>query len=149
MYQTFNGMRAIAHIYILILHYGMNFHNDIKSVTYTLSVPFKHIFRSLLMYSFVVFFVLNGITSGKIITNHLNKSSQNVKIAIKFYYQRLMMILPLVYIYYTSFYILVKLIFKNQMMKKVMFDSLLANLLLISNIFNVESNVITKNNFEL
>ena len=147
MNRSLNGMRAIAHIYILISHYRISFNEDIKSEISLLSISIKHIIRLTLMYAFAIFFVLNGISSGKYLSYYMNKSSNNFKAAIKFYYQRLAMILPLLYFYYIAFYILVKLVFKNHMLEKMLFDSLLPNLLLISNIFNVVSNVMNMKNF--
>ena len=137
--RYFNGMRSIGHLYILFLHYltsNLEIIEKLKSVP----VPLLHLNRTLVMYIFVIFFVINGYYCGRRITNKINKTSGNLKIFIKFYIERLAMILPTTYLYILAFMAFIHFrpgcsLFHLQM------ESLTSNLLFLGNFFSLESNV--------
>ena len=65
MERSFDGLRIIVHIYFLILHYILFFNSVIEVNVDNISIPEKHLLRLSVVLSFMIFFVVSGITSGK------------------------------------------------------------------------------------
>ena len=143
MATPWNGMRAMNHITFLIAHYFLHFKNDLEFKPDTLSVPKNHLLCLISYFSFMIYFVLSGISSGKCLTKKIELHCSFKRISFQFYWDRLSIIVPITYIYYLTFSMAFFFIFNQNQIRKMFIESLLANLLFISNYFSIESNVIS------
>ena len=141
MSKIFDGLRVIAHFYSLLFHFSCAF---IISKEDKIPIILLHLHRFFSQYFSVIFFVINGIYSARSITNIMNKmSSQFPKIMMKFYFERLALILPITYIYYLIFSIIISILPNNYNLIEMQKKSFFPNLFFISNFYQIESNVNT------
>ena len=138
--ERFNGLRSIGHLYILFLHYFAEFLN-LNENSKNIGVPLLHINRFILMYIFVIFFVINGINCGRWMSNKIETKSNFFRMVIKFYFERLSLILPITYLYFFTFMVFIYSFYRSSFLLKMNMDSLLSNLLFIGNFISLESNV--------
>ena len=103
METPFDGIRSVAHIHMLIGHYILHFVPDLETKIENQSLPQKHIIGLLCYFSFMVFFVLSGISSGIWFAKNKKLHNSCLRLCFKFYWERLSIFVPLTYIYYISF----------------------------------------------
>ena len=142
MERSLNGLRIIAHIYLLIIHYFLFFNSVFQFNFEQISIPQRHLFHLSVTFSFIIFFVMSGIISGKWFTKQLKSNASILRISILFFWQRLLMIVPITYIYYFTFTMSNLFFFKHSQIKQMIMESLWPNLFFISNYISVGKNVI-------
>ena len=126
-----DGMHAISHIYVLLFHYYLIFlaGDEVENMP----VPILHLFRLSLMVVFSVFFVINGINSGRWLTRSIGSGRSLVRVSIKFIVERLAMIVAITYIFYICFALFVFFVAKELAFQRLVLDGMVANLFFVSN----------------
>ena len=140
MKRPIDGLRAIGHLYILLFHYNAHFFVSDEKLN---EIPIALIYfnKLILMFIFILSFVNCGVNSGIWFTNKIMKNSSFFKITIKFYFERIALILPMTYLYYIIYIVFISFSSNKDYLIKIQMKSFLSNLLFISNIVSVESNV--------
>ena len=141
-----NGVRSIAHIYVLVAHFILYSIPDIQEKLERLNVQVKHLITLSSLLAFTIFFVLSGVSSGRWWTKETSLQSSFSKISLRFYWERLSMIVPLSYSYYLTFTMSNLFIFRDIQIKQMLMETLLPNMLFISNYISIGKNVNYHNN---
>lgn len=134
-----NGMKVLSHLLILALHYSWLYNSE-PEIYFNLPTQLFHSLFIILMMTFVVFFVIGGFYSAKWLTRNLILDSSLIKVWLKFYFQRLSMIVPNTYLLYFITSSTVFLLIRNIIFKKLILKSLPGNIFFISNLVSVENN---------
>ena len=144
MGKPVDGLRFFGQFYALFAHYVAVFVEDPDKALIEppeRSVSLIYLYRTANLYLMIINFILIGISSGKWLTQHLNKSPNTSRVISKFYWQRLAMIIPMTYIYYLLVSMANYFLFKDLILTQKIWESLLPNLFFISNFVSIESNV--------
>ena len=135
--NVMDGMRAIAHIYVLGFHYYLMF---VAEDQHNNPVIIKHLFRLSSMMDFSVFFVINGINSCRWLTRSIESGQSLVRVSIRFIVDRLALIIAITYLFYICFALFAIFIVKDVSLERALMDGLVSNLLFFSN-YSSENNV--------
>lgn len=132
-YQLLDGLRVVNHLCELLIHFsGYVFKSD-SGLPLPARFAVHIVFRIILLQ----FFAISGISTAKWFVNHSKKSSSASSLVLRFYFERLAMIVPFYYMFLIFYFIF--LVILNDRTALINFrESLLPNLLFLWNFFCTE-----------
>lgn len=144
MYQLFEWLRGLGHINVLFFHYlGVLLAREHQGELAKENPPFVGFFFGFFIkLTFVGFFTLNGIASGKWFFRMFQTKKSTNKLVLRFFFERFIMFAPVYYLFIVFYLVYVKHWVPQRFYDPVVVDncndSLFANLLFVSNFVGVE-----------
>ena len=148
----FAGIRVLCQIYILFIHWNTLIllvyrHTTIIHVISSFAAA-KYFGTSVLRLTFVIFFLFSGIASGKWFFRHFqtNRFESNLRLILRFFLERYLMIGPFYYIFLFSYLFYVKYLvtetISDKNVEKICSDAIIPNMLFIKTFYDSTDPVI-------
>ena len=141
-----DGIRASGHVYSLFQHFLMTIDVINADTMEALPVQALAMIRIWVQYLFSFVFVFNGMTSGKWLTLNLSKDRSDLRVSIKFLFDRLSMIAPLAYLYLVTFGFVLFFLLKEPFVEALgrnFFNVMQTDVLFLTNYLSTGKTVIT------
>ena len=142
MYETIHGLRSFTHLNVLFIHYiGLDLKDSPYVDTEKWPIALIHSFQNYQLFCLCIIFVLTGINNGKWLTKYNRRCTSYVKLFMIYYWERLILIVPITYIYFAIYSFTTIVILKHPLITAKIKQCLIPNLLFIANIKSIECNV--------
>lgn len=131
-------LRVLIHFWIFFMHYVGSFYIDYGPQTH-FNILFKQF--TIIFNIFSITFTINGYNCGKWFAKNMENGVNFFILSKKFYFQRIVSSLPLIYLNIITVGFFMYFIFQHELASNSFVNGLKYNLLLINNLVGYDKNV--------